>query len=252
MALLGYDAFGGGPRKVIALHGWFGDEKTFAPIYRALDPDAFTWICPAYRGYGASRDIPGDYNVHEIARDVLALADHLKIDRFSLVGHSMGGMAVQRVLADAPARVEKLIAVTPVPASGVPFDDATYAMFESAVNNPDVARGIVGFSVGGRLSKRFINDIALYPKKVALDAAFSAYFKSWARTDFHGEIEGKTLPVKVIVGEHDGALNADVMKATYMAWYPNAELEIMSNSGHYPMDETPIALATSIEAFLNK
>jgi pimeloyl-ACP methyl ester carboxylesterase len=58
--------------------------------------------------------------------------------------------------------------------------------------------------------------------------------------------------VKVIVGEHDGALTPDVMKATYMAYYPNAELEVMGNAGHYPMDETPIALATSIEAFLRK
>jgi pimeloyl-ACP methyl ester carboxylesterase len=252
MAFLGYDTFGKGPPKIIALHGWFGDEKTFAPIYRALDPDAFTWIVPAYRGYGASKHITGEYTVFEIAKDVVALADSLKIDRFSLVGHSMGGMAIQRVLADAPARVEKLIAITPVPASGVPFDDATYAMFESAVSNPDAARGIVGFSVGGRLCKRFINDVALYPKKVALDAAFSGYLKSWVRTDFHAEIAGKTLPVKVIVGEHDGGLTADIMKATYLTYYPNAELEVMANSGHYPMDETPIALATSIEEFLNR
>ncbi len=252
MARLGYDTFGKGPRKVIALHGWFGDEKTFAPIYRALDPDAFTWIAPAYRGYGASKSLTGAYTVEEIARDVIELADHLGFKTFSLVGHSMGGMAIQRVLADASARVEKLVAVTPVPASGVPLDAATYAMFESAVNNPDAARGIVGFSVGGRLSKRFINDVAMYPKMVALDAAFSGYLKSWVKTDFHKEIAGKTLPVKVIVGEHDGALTPDVMKATYMTFYPNAELEVMTNAGHYPMDETPIALATSIEAFLSK
>ncbi len=250
--MLGYDTFGKGPHKVIALHGWFGDEKTFQPIYRALDPDAFTWICPAYRGYGASKSIAGEYNVFEIARDVLALADHLEFDAFSLVGHSMGGMAIQRVLADAPARVKKLIGVTPVPASGVPFDAATYGMFESAVSNPEAARGIVGFSVGGRLCQRFINEIADYPKKVALDAAFSGYLKSWVKTDFHAEIAGKTLPVKVIVGEYDGGLNADVMQATWMSYYPNAELETMANSGHYPMDETPIALATSIEAFLNQ
>ena len=42
------------------------------------------------------------------------------------------------------------------------------------------------------------------------------------------------------------------MNATYMAWYPTAELEFMPNAGHYPMDETPIALATSMEAFLRK
>jgi pimeloyl-ACP methyl ester carboxylesterase len=252
MAVLGHEIFGKGPRKVIALHGWFGDEKTFAPMYRALDPDAFTWICPAYRGYGASKHIEGDYNVREIARDVVALADHLGLARFSLVGHSMGGMAVQRVLADASDRVEKLVAVTPVPATGVPFDDATFAMFQSAATNDDAARGIVSFSVGGRLCRRFIDEIALYPRKVARTEAFSSYFVSWARDDFHAEIAGKTLPVKVIVGEHDGALTADVMKATYMTFYPNAELEVMANSGHYPMDETPIALATSIEAFLSK
>jgi pimeloyl-ACP methyl ester carboxylesterase len=252
MALLGYDTFGDGPRKVIALHGWFGDEKTFAPMYRALDPNACAWIVPAYRGYGASRHVTGAYNVEEIAGDVLALADHLELDRFSLVGHSMGGMAIQRVLANAPDRVEKLVAITPVPASGVPFDEGTRAMFRSAVSNPEAARGIVAFSVGNRLSKRFVDEIALNPKKVALDAAFSSYLESWSNTDFHEEIAGKTLPVKVIVGEFDGALTPDVMKATYLACYPNAELEVMTNAGHYPMDETPIALATSVEDFLKR
>ena len=62
---------------------------------------------------------------------------------------------------------------------------------------------------------------------------------------------GKTL---VISGYHDAsgdpALNADVMNATYLTWYPNSELEVMANAGHYPMDETPVALATSIENFL--
>jgi len=250
--MLGYNTFGSGPRMVIALHGWFGDEQAFRPLYRALDPDATTWICPAYRGYGASKHLDGAYTVDQIAKDVIALADHLKIDTFSLVGHSMGGMAAQRVLADAPSRVEKLVAVAPVPASGVALDDATYAVFESAVSNPDAARRIVSFSVGGRLSKRFIDEIALHPKKIALDAAFSGYLASWAKADFHHEIVGKTLPVKVIVGEHDGGLTAEVMKATYMTYYPNAELEVMANSGHYPMHETPIALATSIDAFLSK
>ena len=58
------------------------------------------------------------------------------------------------------------------------------------------------------------------------------------------------VPVKVIVGEHDPDLNPAAMTATYLAWYPNASLEVMANAGHYPMNETPVALATSLQAFL--
>jgi pimeloyl-ACP methyl ester carboxylesterase len=42
------------------------------------------------------------------------------------------------------------------------------------------------------------------------------------------------------------------MAATYLAWYSNAELETVANAGHYPMQETPVQLATRIEAFISR
>ncbi|MEP7025102.1 MAG: alpha/beta hydrolase [Actinomycetota bacterium] len=63
---------------------------------------------------------------------------------------------------------------------------------------------------------------------------------------------GNQAAVKVIVGEHDPALSAAVMEQTWLAFYPNAELEVLANAGHYPMFETPVALATSIEEFLGR
>ena len=248
---IGYQTFGTGPHKVIALHGWFGDHTTYDPMWDALSPDAFTYIFPAYRGYGLSRRLSGTYSMEEIAGDVLAVADALGIDRFSLIGHSMGGKAIQRVLAQAPARVLKLVAVTPVPASGVPFDDATMATFRQAVSSADVRRGVVGFSLGNRpLPQVWVDRIAGIPRLPGTPEAFSGYLEHWAHGDFSSEIKGKTLPVKVIVGEHDAALPPELMKATYLAWYPNATLEIIANSGHYPMNEAPVALAQSIESFL--
>jgi hypothetical protein len=43
-----------------------------------------------------------------------------------------------------------------------------------------------------------------------------------------------------------------VMEQTYLAFFPNAELEVLANAGHYPMFETPVALATAMEEFLGR
>jgi pimeloyl-ACP methyl ester carboxylesterase len=249
---IGHRTLGHGPHHVLALHGWFGDETCFDPMRDALTLDEFTYAFMAYRGYGLSRQQRGDYTMKEISADALALADALEWETFSVIGHSMGGMAAQRVLADAPRRVEKLVALTPVPASGVPFDPESWKLFEGAARSLDHRRGIIDFSTGGRLSKAWVDRIARYSAETATVEAFAAYLQAWAKTDFHGEIIGKPVPVKVIVGAHDQALTEEAMRATYLAWYPHAELEVMANAGHYPMSETPVALATSIEAFLRR
>jgi pimeloyl-ACP methyl ester carboxylesterase len=249
---IGHRTLGHGPLKVLALHGWFGDETCFDPMRDAFSLDEFTYAFMAYRGYGLSRQQRGEYTMKEIAADALDLADALEWESFSLIGHSMGGMAVQRVLADAPQRIEKIVAVTPVPASGVPFDPESWKLFDGAARSLDNRRGIIDFSTGSRLSKAWIDRIARYSAETAAMEAFAAYLQAWAKTDFHAEIAGNPVPIKVIIGAHDQALTEEAMKATFLAWYPRAELEVMQNAGHYPMNETPVALATSIEAFLRR
>ena len=75
---------------------------------------------------------------------------------------------------------------------------------------------------------------------------------NWAKTPFAERIQGKTLPVLVVAGENDPALGAETCRATWLKHYPNARLEVMGNAGHYPMDETPVALATVVESFLRE
>lgn len=249
---LGYSQFGQGPRRVLALHGWFGDETTYDPMLAALSGDEFTYVFPAYRGYGASKHLAGDYSMREISADMRELADLLGWPTFSLIGHSMGGMAVQRILADAPERVERIIAVTPVPACGVPLPPEAEGLFTSATDSLESRQIIIDYSTGGRLSKSWTGQMARYSWDVSTPQAFGAYFQSWSKTDFCDEIKGHPVPMKAIVGAHDPSLTADVMKGTYLAWYPNAEIDVLDNAGHYPMNETPIALATSIESFLRK
>lgn len=247
-----HELIGNGPHKVVGLHGWLTDRTGYAPIWPYLDVTTFSYAFPDVRGYGEAMGMAGDHTLDEISADVRGLADTLGWDSFSIVGHSMGGIAAQRILADAPGRVRKIVGVSPVPASGVPFDDEGWALFSGAAEEPANRRVIVDMTTGGRLTGRWLDDMVRASVQRSEPTAFAAYLPQWARTDISDAVRGAELPVKVIVGEHDPALSADAMRATWLQHYPNAELEILSNAGHYAPHETPVVLVTSIEEFLKR
>ncbi|MGB1274498.1 MAG: alpha/beta fold hydrolase, partial [Nannocystaceae bacterium] len=93
--------------------------------------------------------------------------------------------------------------------------------------------------------------------RVAIDQAIGAYtdieaLLAWAKTNFVEEANGLETPLLVLVGEHDGAITEDVVKQTFLQWYPNAKHDVLVNAGHYPMQETPVQLATRMEAFMRE
>jgi len=241
---------GDGPHKVLALHGWFGDKHAFAGIVPYLDTERFTYAFIDYRGYGDAKATGGAFTIDEIASDTLALANELGWGRFSLVGHSMGGKAIQRVLADAPARVTALVGIAPVPASAVPMDEQGTALFYGAADSPDNRRAIIDFTTGNRLTGVWLDAMVRNSLAISTRDAFAAYLDAWAKADFQEAIAGNPVPVLAIVGENDPALGAETVRATWLAWYPNARLEVLANAGHYPMDETPLALVSTMERFL--
>ena len=145
-----------------------------------------------------------------------------------------------------------MVGLSPVPASGVPFDEQGWQLFSSAADSADARRGIIDFTTGGRLTPVWLNAMVKHSLENSDRDAFAGYLTAWARTDFHAEIAGSDVPVKAIVGENDPALSADVMRATYQQWYPKFELEIFGNAGHYAIDETPVALVSSAERFLRQ
>lgn len=243
---------GNGAHTVLVLHGWFGSSRSWQALLPHLDREAFGYVFLDSRGYGDRRGEPGQYSIAEAAGDVLAVADDLGVDRFSLLGHSMGGSVMQRVYADAPDRVSALVGVSPVPASGVPFDEQSWQLFAGAADSPANRRAIIDLTTGNRLTGTWLDAMVRHSLEHSDRDAFAAYLTAWARTDFHTEIEGSDVPIQVIAGQHDPALGAEAMRATFGAWYPNLELEIFPDAGHYAMDESPVALATSVERFLGR
>ena len=94
---------------VMMLHGIRGYALTFASLARALQP-GFRAIAYDQRGRGESDwDPRRQYYTENYVRDLGAVADELKLDRFDLLGHSMGGIAAYVYAAANPERVRRLV-----------------------------------------------------------------------------------------------------------------------------------------------
>lgn len=158
---------------------------------------------------------------------------------------------MQAVAMLAPARVTAMVGVTPVPPAPVPFDQPTRALFERAAGELAARIAVLGNSTGERLSRHWVEKMARASTQHADADAFAAYFRAWADTDFSAEVAGTSVPTLLLVGEHDPSLTADVMEQTYGKAFLDLAIDVIRNAGHYPMDETPVDLATRIERFLS-
>jgi pimeloyl-ACP methyl ester carboxylesterase len=244
---------GSGDHHVLAVHGWFGSARGWGSLPDYLDGSAYTYVFMDLRGYGERKDVGGEFTMAEAAADALALADELGWDRFSVIGHSMGGKIAHQVLLQAPDRVRKLIGLNPVPAAAVPMDEQGWELFSGAAQNPGNRAAIIDFTTGSKLTRTFINHVVQHSLENSTVQAFAAYLPAWARSDFSDKVKPDTsTPVKVIVGVNDPALSADVMEQTWLVFFPEGEMTILPDAGHYPMFESPVSLATSIEEFLGR
>jgi len=246
---IGHTQIGSGDEKVIILEGWFGDYQVWEPTFNSLDKNTFTYVFMDYRGYGKSAELTGEYSMREIAADALALADELGLERFHLVGHSMGGMATQRVLVDIDdsARVKSAVVVDPVPACGAQLEGDNWALFSGAIEHDENRYNILDFTTGNRNTAEWLNYMVERSRASTSVAAFAGYLDAWSKENFVDDATGLATPTLVCIGEHDHAFSKEAMEATYLAWLPDSRLEIIANAGHYPMQEAPINLATLME-----
>ena len=248
-----YLTIGSGNHHVLAVHGWFGSARGWGSFPGFIDRSVYTYAFIDLRGYGDRQQVSGEFTIEEAAVDLLAAADDLGWDSFSVVGHSMGAKVAHRAQLLAPHRVRALVGLNAVPAGEMPFDEQGWALFSGAPDHPENRAAIIDFTTGNKLTKTFVNQVVQHSLDFSTVEAFRAYLQAWAKSDFSGQVKvDPVTPVKLIVGVNDPALSADVMEQTWRVFFPNAELTILPDAGHYPMIESPVSLATSIEEFLGQ
>lgn len=201
---LHYEAHGEG-RPVVLLHGitvsFTGNFGAWGWI-DALGARGFQAIGLDFRGHGGS-DKPHDpaaYGTEALAGDVLALLDHLGIERASLVGYSLGSKVALRLLHAAPARIgpSVLVATGDGLIGHPPFDSAhVLPQIAEAVSRPEFPADLPSHAA---TYWTFATNVG-----GDRDAAVAAARASYPPCDV-ADLAGVDVPVLVVSGEHDPVL----------------------------------------------
>src|SRR4051794_29738800 len=115
---LWYEDTGGAGPVILLHHGYTGSHDSWPPIVAQLQ-GRFRCVMMDCRGAGDSAHPEDGYTIEQYAADVIGLVDALGIDRFTYVGHSMGGGVGYCLGLTEPQRLERLVLVAPVPSGGV-------------------------------------------------------------------------------------------------------------------------------------
>jgi pimeloyl-ACP methyl ester carboxylesterase len=242
---------GHGPVRVIVVHGWMGDHRLYADFFPWIDAKRFHYAFFDCRGYGGRRQERGDCTVEAMAHDVIAVADALGWDRFHVLGHSMGGMAAQRLMADAPARLHSAILLASVPASGARISDDRRALLTQALRSPAARRALIDANTGHCRDAAWLDRVLDLSLAGTRPEAMERYLASWTGAGFRADIEGSLVPVLALMGELDPGTPADRGQSTFLRWYPNAKAQALPGVGHYPMLEAPERLAAVLGEYLS-
>lgn len=235
----------------VLLHPFPLDRRYFADIARRIEGRARVLV-PDLRGFGDS-ELGGRFAIADLADDVAAVLDHLRIDRAVLVGLSMGGYVALAFAAKHPRRLLGLaLSDTRAGADGP----------EARANRDkdiELVRTQGPAALVEKQLPRLLAPAAPQPLRdqvrllgqQAPETLIAALQALRDRPDRGDELARITCPTLVLVGTED-VITPPSEAAALATAIPRAVLVELSGAGHLASLETPTPFAQAITGFLGR
>lgn len=238
---------------VVWLHGGLGSRMLWALQVRALR-DRFRCLVPDLRGHGGT--VGGDdveaFTAAVLADDLLAFADALGLERFALVGLSMGGFAAQAFAAAHPDRIDRLVLADTWMVTAPEGPIATWTRALSPV--VEGALRVAGTGPLAALAARALGDDAeeagALARAATLATSRETAVRVWRGVATHDTREAAAriaVPTLVVAGERDVNLGQARRLADLV---PGARLEVLAGVGHNTNLAAPAEFTRAVEGFL--
>ena len=239
-------------KTLVFVHGYLGGGSQWSE-QGAVFGDQFQVITPDLPGFnGNAQNITPD-TIRGLAMNVFQQLDELGVHRFHLVGHSMGGMIVQEMVAMIPERIEKLVLYGTGPVGLMPGRFETIEESRTAVREQGVEitgrRIAATWFMHGESGQGYDVCAALADKSTeqAALAGLSA-MESWSGVAALADIKSPTL---VLWGDGDRAY---LWPQPEQLWnsIKGAQLAVIPGCSHAVHLEKPHLFNAMLKDFLNE
>lgn len=224
---------------------WDDVVPSFSATHRIIRMDKL--------GHGLSDAPKGPYTMPQLARDVLALMDHLGIAQTSLIGDSVGGMIALAFAIEWPERVSRLVLCdTEAKIGQADYWNERIAALRTSGIEP-IADGVLERWFSPQYIKNNRAGYAGYRNMLTRTplAGYIGVCEAIRDADMREAAQRVNIPTLVICGAQDRATPPEMVRQL-AARLPNARFLLIENAGHIPSIEQPQALSNGIETFLKE
>ena len=236
----------------VFVHGYLGSSKMWN-FQKEFFSKHYRVIIPALPGFGESHNVKSLDSINKMARQIIDLLDQKNIDKFNLIGHSMGGMIVQEITKLIGNRVNKLIcfatgSIGEIPGRFETIDETREKLKKDGIEVSFSRVPKKWFVKGDKDKNYFLCKNAI--KDVSLEAADNALIamKNWSGKEDLKNIKNETL---IIWGDKDTSYNFDQVD-TLKKNIKNSRLEIFKDCAHNVHLEQPDEFNNLVQKFISE
>ena len=235
---------------LVLLHGWGASHKFWKYCYSAFAP-RWRVIAPDLGGWGLSEKPDRDYSLEALAEWLGKFLDALKLDRVTLVGHSMGGTISLLFAMAHPERVSKLAVINPLVVGAEAFNSRTRMCMLPGL------RALLYW--GSRIAPirrwvtRDFSYVQAYDDELSKDLLRGSYrstfdlLSSGAKVDLRPKLAELTVETLAIGTDRDALVSPD----QYLE-VPARYRERIAETGHVTMLERPEEFNRILNDFLTR
>lgn len=254
---------------VVLLHGGSADAAhvSWGPVMASWAPH-FRLVAPDFPGYGESSQPPWPGSVASLTRFLEDFTAALNLDRFALVGLSMGGMVAINFALNRPDRIQRLVLVDSAgldkrirwirliypTVRAKPLYTLMLRLRRFACTRPRLVRfGMRQIMCAcNPPSPELMEAVSRELRRPGL--AWQAFLENelcWSgfRHDFSAKLGRIQAPTLIVHGENDPIIAVAHARKAHLR-IPNSTLRVFANCGHWPPREKPEQFSRTVLQFL--